>query len=150
MTLPASFSFIASIRPAQIRFRPRLPPALPLPSSASSSPPVMASPAAAQRLYAPHIQHNTATLANAKFITSCFAGAVAGVLGLENWAGFALFVLATALAAAVLYTVNFRGRPRKFVQGGMLEVVNPGQENIASFILAWTLFYGASWPVAAW
>jgi hypothetical protein len=32
--------------------------------------------------------------------------------------------------------------PKKYFQGGLLEAVNPGQENTFSFILVWTLFYG--------
>ncbi|KAI0310969.1 hypothetical protein OF83DRAFT_1069625, partial [Amylostereum chailletii] len=97
---------------------------------------------ALQRIYAPHIQLNALVINDVKFATACFAGAVAGILGLENWLGFALFVASTLFSSAVLYLVNFRGRPNKYVQGGMLEVLNPGQENAASFILAWTLLYG--------
>ena len=35
-----------------------------------------------------------------------------------------------------------KGKPAKYVHGGVLEMLNPGQENLFSFLLAWTLFYG--------
>ncbi|KAH9939309.1 uncharacterized protein BXZ73DRAFT_99510 [Epithele typhae] len=97
--------------------------------------------AAAQLLFPPNVQYNHARLYNIKFLSSCFAGAVAGVLGFTNASGFALFAASTALTAACLY-VKCRGRPAKCVPGGVLELVSPGQENMFSFVLVWTLFYG--------
>jgi ER membrane protein complex subunit 6 len=96
----------------------------------------------AQRLYAPNILHNSA-LANIKFVSTCFAGAAAGVLGLEKWAGVGLFVASTLLTAGFVFSINCGGRPKAYVPGGVLELVNPGQENVMTFLLAWTLFYGA-------
>ncbi|THH06629.1 hypothetical protein EW145_g3963 [Phellinidium pouzarii] len=95
----------------------------------------------ARLIYAPNVQHNSA-LNSVKFLSSCFAGAVAGILGLENWQGFALFAAATLLSAACLHGVNCKGRPAKYVSGGVKELVNPGQDNIFSFVLVWTLFFG--------
>ncbi|KAI0046647.1 hypothetical protein FA95DRAFT_1345450 [Auriscalpium vulgare] len=97
---------------------------------------------AAQRVFGPNVLHNANLLYDIKFISSCLSGAVAGILGLENWLGFALFLAATLFTTAILHFVTFRGRPKKYVYGGLLEVVNPGQENAFSFILVWTLFYG--------
>ncbi|KAI9430121.1 hypothetical protein H4582DRAFT_1977670 [Lactarius indigo] len=94
-----------------------------------------------QRLYGPHILFNTNAIYNAKFISSCFTGAVAGIIGLENWLGFFLFLFTTLFTSLVLHFVNLKASPKKYVQGGFLEVVNPGQENTFSFILVWTLFY---------
>jgi hypothetical protein len=95
-----------------------------------------------QRLYAPNIAHNAA-LANAKFVATCFAGAGAGVLGLERWAGAGLFAGAALASAACALVLNVKGRPGAYVPGGVLELVNPGQENVMTFLLVWTLFYGA-------
>lgn len=97
-----------------------------------------------QRLCAPHLLFNANSIYNIKFISSCFTGAVAGVIGLENWLGFFLFLVTTLFTSVVLHFVNLKGNPKKYVQGGILEVVNPGQENTFSFILVWTLFYGSS------
>lgn len=98
-----------------------------------------------QLLYQPHITHNSASLSTLKWLCTSFAGSVAGVLGLENYAGFALFALSIVLTSVAVWGVQCKGRGvDRYVQGGWWEVVNPGQENIASFILFWTLFYGAS------
>ena len=97
--------------------------------------------AAAQLLFQPNVQYNNSRLYTIKFLSSCFAGAVAGVLGLENTLGFALFIFSTLLTSSCLY-LKCKGRPGKYVSGGWWEVVNPGQENIFSFVLVWTLFYG--------
>ena len=98
---------------------------------------------AARLIYTPNVVHNSA-INTTKFLSSCFAGAVAGVLGLENWAGFALFAASTLFSAACLYAINCRGRPLKYAPGGVRDLVNPGQDNVFSFILVWTLFFGES------
>ena len=97
--------------------------------------------AAAQLLFAPNVQYNSSRLYTVKFLSSCFAGAVAGVLGLTNASGFALFAFSMLLTSACLY-LKCRGRPGKYVQGGWTALVSPGQENVFSFVLVWTLFYG--------
>ncbi|KAL4245804.1 ER membrane protein complex subunit 6 [Abortiporus biennis] len=96
---------------------------------------------AAQLLFPPNVQYNASKLYTVKFLSSCLAGAVAGVLGLENWLGFALFIFSTLFTSTCL-SLKCKGKPAKFVQGGLWELVNPGQENTFSFVLAWTLFYG--------
>jgi len=97
-----------------------------------------------QRLFGPHVLFNNNSIYNVKFISSCFTGAVAGILGLENWLGFIFFIFTTLFTALILHLFNLKTNPRKFFQGGLLEAVNPGQENAFSFILVWTLFYGWS------
>ncbi|KAG6812145.1 hypothetical protein H0H92_004144 [Tricholoma furcatifolium] len=99
--------------------------------------------AAAQLIYPANVQANS-SLTTVKFLSACFAGAAAGILGLENWHGFALFLLSTLLTSGCIYTINCRGRPAKYLQGGLTELVNPGQDNIFTFVLVWTLFYGPS------
>ncbi|KAF8076867.1 hypothetical protein FPV67DRAFT_1407773 [Lyophyllum atratum] len=98
--------------------------------------------AAAQLIYPANVIAN-ASLTTVKFLSSCFAGAAAGILGLENWLGFALFIASTLLTSLCIHTINCRGKPAKFIQGGLFELVNPGQDNMFTFVLVWTLFYGA-------
>ncbi|KAF9236195.1 hypothetical protein BU15DRAFT_50347 [Melanogaster broomeanus] len=100
------------------------------------------SDAAAQLVFAPNVLHNQ-SLTSVKFLSSCFAGAVAGILGLENWLGFALFATSVFSTSFVIYAINCKGNPSKYLPGGLSELVNPGQDNIFTFILVWTLFYGA-------
>lgn len=95
---------------------------------------------AAQRIYAPNVIANS-SLMTVKFIAACFSGAVAGILGLENWAGFGFFVVATLFSGICIYFINCRGQPGKYLQGGTAEMVNPGYDNIFSFVLVYTLFY---------
>jgi len=97
--------------------------------------------AAAQLIYPPNVLANI-SLTNVKFISSCFAGAAAGILGLENWLGFALFIVSTLFTSFCIREINCQGRPGKYVQGGMWELVNPGQDNMFTFVLVWTLFFG--------
>ena len=97
--------------------------------------------ASAQRIYVPNVIENS-SLTSVKFISACFAGAAAGILGLENWLGFALFLSSTLVTSACIYVINCQGKPSKFFQGGITELVNPGQDNAFTFVLVWTLFYG--------
>ncbi|KAF9046992.1 hypothetical protein BDP27DRAFT_1346280 [Rhodocollybia butyracea] len=123
------------------------------------------SSAAAQLLYAPNVQHNTLTLTSIKFISSCFAGCVAGILGLTNLAGFGLFLISMLWAAFCVYVVCCKGKPGKYMPSaigasvvaagtgkgnksgngngtGLMELLNPGTDNAFTFVLVWTLFYG--------
>ncbi|OCB87220.1 hypothetical protein A7U60_g5737 [Sanghuangporus baumii] len=95
----------------------------------------------ARLIYAPNVVHNSA-LGSVKFLASCFAGAVAGILGLENWQGFAFFAASILFTTACIYVVNCKGRTAKYIPGGVKELTNPGQDNVFSFVLVWTLFYG--------
>lgn len=98
--------------------------------------------AAAQLLYPPNVQFNAAHVYTIKFLSACFAGAAAGTLGLETWLGFALFVVSTLFSSACLY-VKCKGKPGKYAPNGLWDLANPGQENMFSFLLVWTLFFGA-------
>lgn len=97
----------------------------------------------AQLIFPQNAQHNTLVLSNIKFVSSCFVGAVAGILGLQNLYGFLLFGVSLLLTAGVVAGLKCKGAGLdKFIAGGWVELVNPGQENIFSFVLLWTLFYG--------
>ena len=130
-----------------VQNRPRRDPApdrVTLPRHSPSLSTTMSTPsadAAAQLLYPANVQFNAARVYTIKFISACFAGAVAGTLGLESWLGFGLFLLSTLLTSACLY-VKCKAKPAKYMAGGFWELVNPGQENMFSFLLVWTLFYG--------
>ena len=95
----------------------------------------------AQLVYPPNVLSNS-SIANTKFLSACFSGAAAGILGLTHWTGFILFTVSTVLTATVICFANCKGKPGKYFQGGLLELVNPGQDNAFTFILVWTLFYG--------
>ncbi|KAJ3711126.1 hypothetical protein DFJ43DRAFT_114880 [Lentinula guzmanii] len=109
----------------------------------------------AQLLYAPNVQHNNLTLTSIRFISAVFAGAVAGILGLTNFAGFGLFAVAMFWSAFCVYVVCCKGKPGKYMTSavtaktsngssgsGIMELLNPGSDNAFTFVLVWTLFYG--------
>lgn len=114
----------------------------------------------ADKVFAPHAIANAGTLANIKFLSSCFAGAICGILGLQKQYGFALFAVSSLITALAIYGIKMRRPhpsahpPRQssfgngknashvYAMGGLWETVNPGQENVFSFLLFWTLFYG--------
>ncbi|THH29884.1 hypothetical protein EUX98_g4313 [Antrodiella citrinella] len=96
---------------------------------------------ATQLLFPPNVQYNANHLSTIKFLAACYAGAAAGVLGVQNFFGFGIFVGATLVMGGCLWLKCGR-KPGKYVQGGVVEMLNPGQENLFSFLLAWTLFYG--------
>jgi len=98
---------------------------------------------ASQRIYAPNVIANS-SLHSVKFLMSCFTGAAAGILGLQNTLGFLFFLISTLFGAGLLYAINCKGKPSKYVQGGLWELANPGQDNAFTFVLVWTLFYGKS------
>lgn len=97
--------------------------------------------AAAQLIYPANVLANS-SLTSVKFISACFAGAAAGILGLQNWLGFALFLSSTIFTSLCINFINCRGQVSKFIHGGLLELVNSGQDNAFTFVLVWTLFYG--------
>ncbi|CUA68918.1 hypothetical protein RSOLAG22IIIB_08163 [Rhizoctonia solani] len=97
----------------------------------------------AQRIFPQNAQHNALVLSNIKFVSSCFAGAVAGILGLQNFYGFLLFAVSLLATGGAVARLNMKGlRIKRYAPGGWSDLLNPGQENIFSFVLLWTLFYG--------
>lgn len=113
----------------------------------------------ADKIFAPNAQSNANSLANVKFLSACFTGAIAGILGLQKQYGFALFLISSVITALSVYllhmpkaysTSRFRERSAKdsgpsvrlYAPGGAWDLLNPGQENVFSFLLTWTLFFG--------
>jgi ER membrane protein complex subunit 6 len=57
-------------------------------------------------------------LASMRTLVSCFAGAVSGVIGLENLTGFAFFLGTIVATAVVVAGVQCQGKPSKYFQHG--------------------------------
>lgn len=94
--------------------------------------------------YGPNIAHNKGVLANIFFATACLSGFVSGILGLQNVQGFILFGVATLLNSVLIGGVKMEKGVRRYVMGGWTELLLPAQDNLFSFVLVWTLVYGAS------
>jgi hypothetical protein len=108
------------------------------------------------------VAHNVGVLSSVHFLSACFSGTAAGILGLTNFYGFLLFfasLLFSALCISILrYSCSFEGvdvacglcysrfrcggSPGKYLLDGWWELVKPSQDTLFGFILLWTLFYG--------
>jgi hypothetical protein len=53
-------------------------------------------------LHPPSVQHNTRILSTLSTLTCAFAGALAGILGLVNWQGFAFYLFASVINALAI------------------------------------------------
>ncbi|KAF5373509.1 hypothetical protein D9757_010497 [Collybiopsis confluens] len=96
-----------------------------------------ASPAT-QLLYAPNVQHNTLVLTSIKFISSAFAGAVAGILGLTNFAGFGLFAVAMLWAAFCVYVVCCNGKPGNYLSSAVLSGAGSDGKGMGMGTVGWS------------
>lgn len=93
-----------------------------------------------QLLYAPNAQENARTLAYSRGTMASVAGACAGVLGLTNLAGFAAYLLSSAVVGLALYLGSTGRRPGVYFQGGAWDIFTSGLGGDAlGFTLWWTL-----------
>ncbi|BEJ14946.1 hypothetical protein CspHIS471_0407130 [Cutaneotrichosporon sp. HIS471] len=108
----------------------------------------------ASALHPPSVQHNTQVLGSIATLTSCFAGLVAGVLGLPNLSGFALYLstaILTGLTSAALkcgmdvgrYVPDAHasagplGASKASTWRGWLGVTGISGENLLGYLLFW-------------
>ncbi|TKA56900.1 hypothetical protein B0A53_01301 [Rhodotorula sp. CCFEE 5036] len=72
---------------------------------------------------------------------ACVAGALAGLLGLTNLNGFALY-FAVSFGIGALYTlVNCKANPSRYFLKPSEPILSGTVGNCFPFILFWTLFY---------
>ncbi|KAJ9113742.1 hypothetical protein QFC20_001767 [Naganishia adeliensis] len=57
-------------------------------------------------LHPPSVQHNLRVLSSLSTLTVAFAGALAGILGLVNWQGFAFYVVASMCNAITIMVLK--------------------------------------------
>jgi hypothetical protein len=69
-------------------------------------------------LHPPSTQHNVLVLANLATLSSCFSGALAGVLGLKNVQGFILYAVASMLNAGMISVIKCRSPSTGSKTGG--------------------------------
>ncbi|KAJ9161358.1 hypothetical protein NKR19_g2364 [Coniochaeta hoffmannii] len=98
------------------------------------------------------IAHNSRTLFNYQSLTASLFGVCAGILGLESYAGFLFYIIATLSTCFLFYAL--RVAPTSIPAGkapldtsryfrGAFEFWTSGLSGgLAGFILTWTLFYG--------
>ncbi|EKM79794.1 hypothetical protein AGABI1DRAFT_127477 [Agaricus bisporus var. burnettii JB137-S8] len=88
------------------------------------------------------VAHNANVLSSVHFLSACFSGAAAGILGLTNFYGFLLFFVSLLFSALCISIFRCGGSPGKYLLDGWWELVKPTQDTLFGFILLWTLFYG--------
>lgn len=91
-------------------------------------------------------------LSNLQSITASLFGVTAGVLGLESYYGFLVYIIFSLITAVLFYTIQIA--PESLKEGrsilntgryfhGALDYWTSGIVNgFSGFVLTWTLFYG--------
>lgn len=92
------------------------------------------------------------TLSNLYSLTSSLFGVTAGILGLESYTGFLLYLLLSILTTALVYGLKvapesrLEGRPvfdtQRFFKGAGQFWAGGLMSGLSGFVLTWTLFYG--------
>ncbi|KAL6868910.1 hypothetical protein ACO1O0_000233 [Amphichorda felina] len=98
------------------------------------------------------IVHNTKTLSNLYSLTSSLFGVTAGILGLESYSGFLLYLVLSVITTTLVYIIKVapdslsEGRPlfdtERFIKGGLQFWTGGLMSGLSGFVLTWTLFYG--------
>ena len=95
---------------------------------------------AQQLIYAANARENERSLAYSRGTMASVAGACAGVLGLTNLAGFAAYLLSSAVVGLALYLGATGRKPGVYFQGGAWDVFTSGLGgDVLGFTLWWTL-----------
>ncbi|KAK5987699.1 ER membrane protein complex subunit 6 [Cladobotryum mycophilum] len=98
------------------------------------------------------VLHNSRTLSNLHSLTASIFGVTAGVLGLESYDGFLLYLVFSLITSILFYTIQIA--PDSLKEGRSL--FDSGRfyhsafdlwtggifSGLSGFILTWTLFYG--------
>ncbi|WFD01490.1 hypothetical protein MOBT1_000155 [Malassezia obtusa] len=83
-----------------------------------------------QQFNAENVGYNLAQAHSFRSLTLSIAGSIAGVLGLQNLAGFAFFVLSVAFLNTILLVVNAKGRPSDYFIMGSSPVITDASERL--------------------
>ncbi|CEJ90198.1 hypothetical protein VHEMI05997 [[Torrubiella] hemipterigena] len=96
--------------------------------------------------------HNSRVLSNLQSITASLFGVAAGILGLESYHGFLVYIVFSIITSFLFYAVKIA--PESVTEGrgflntgryfhGALDYWTGGIVNgFSGFVLTWTLFYG--------
>ncbi|KAK0383116.1 hypothetical protein NLU13_9029 [Sarocladium strictum] len=98
------------------------------------------------------IMHNTKALANVHSLSASLFGVTTGILGLESYHGFLVYLLLSFITATLYYVLKIApdslAEGRKPLDTGRyyrnaFEFWTSGALNgVSGFVLTWTLFYG--------
>ncbi|WWC73566.1 uncharacterized protein I206_107538 [Kwoniella pini CBS 10737] len=111
----------------------------------------------ASPLHPPSVIHNTRILSSLGTYSACFSGLIAGLLGLTNLYGFALYLISSIFTSIILLLFKCNGDVIKYVAQSHSNLSNGengtfgngkkwkgywalsgiGQENLLGFLLFW-------------
>ncbi|KHN98585.1 uncharacterized protein MAM_03709 [Metarhizium album ARSEF 1941] len=98
------------------------------------------------------VVHNSKALSNLQSLTASLFGVAAGILGLESYTGFLVYIILSIITSLMFY--GFQVAPESLKEGrsllsteryftSALDFWTSGIFNgLPGFILTWTLFYG--------
>ncbi|KAL6159531.1 hypothetical protein ACJQWK_05972 [Exserohilum turcicum] len=94
-------------------------------------------------IVATSVQHNTQVVSNIRSLTASLFGVAAGTLGLESYAGFVFYLLASLVVSALLFALKTEGKPSVYFYRPLGDLwLGDVFGGLSGFVLTWTLFYG--------
>jgi len=94
-------------------------------------------------IVATSVQHNTQVISNIRNLTASLFGVAAGTLGLESYAGFIFYFIASLLVSVLLFALKTEGKPGQYFYRPLGDLwLGDVFGGLSGFVLTWTLFYG--------
>jgi hypothetical protein len=82
-------------------------------------------------------------VSNIRSLTASLFGVAAGTLGLESYAGFIFYLLASLVVSILLFALKTDGNPGKYFFRPVGDLwLGDVFGGLSGFVLTWTLFYG--------
>lgn len=75
-------------------------------------------------------------------LIALLAGAVAGILGLTSYHGFAFYALTTLVSSVAIFVLRVGGKPSHYFTSPWQFWLNSVADGVTSYVLLWTLCYG--------
>ena len=98
------------------------------------------SPLSFVRLLTP-VQHQV--ISNIRSLTASLFGVAAGTLGLESYAGFIFYLLASLVVSVMIFALKTDGKPGAYFYKPLGDLwLGDVFGGLSGFVLTWTLFYG--------
>ena len=82
-------------------------------------------------------------ISNIRSLTASLFGVAAGTLGLESYAGFIFYLVASLVVSALLFALKTEGKPSAYFYSPLGDLwLGDVFGGLSGFVLTWTLFYG--------
>ena len=82
-------------------------------------------------------------VSNIRSLTASLFGVAAGTLGLESYAGFIFYLLASLIVSVMIFALKTDGKPGAYFYKPLGDLwLGDVFGGLSGFVLTWTLFYG--------